>query len=70
VRAQLVHHAVSISIGVAASKADQVDWLTAKIAHYLASHVVRALHQIRHHNAIADALSAIGPEKAAKLTAI
>jgi hypothetical protein len=68
--AQPVHHAVSIRIGVASSEADEMDSLTAKAADNLSSHVVGAFDQIGHHNRIADAFSTIGPEKAAKLTAI
>jgi len=65
-----VHHAVGIRIGIASAEADQVHWLSAKMTHDLTRDMVRAFHKVRHRYAIADTLSAIGSEKAAKLTAI
>jgi len=62
--AQLVHHPVGVSIGIATAKADQMHRLTSERIHNLAGYVVSAFHQVGHNNAVADSFSSIRAKKA------
>lgn len=68
--AQLVHHTISICVGITAPETNQVDGLSFEVGYDLASDVVRAFDQVRHNDAIANPFSPIGAEEATKLKTI
>jgi hypothetical protein len=63
-RTERIHHPVSVGVGVASSKADQMNWLAPKSVYNLASHVVSAFHEIGNNDAVTDSFSSIRAKKA------
>jgi hypothetical protein len=63
-RTKPVHHPISISIGVAAPKADQVNGLTSEGVRDLAGDVMRAFHEVSDHYTVSDSFSSVRTKKA------
>jgi hypothetical protein len=62
-RTQLVHHPVSVSIGVAAPKADQVNLLSFERIYDLAGYMMSAFHEVGDNDTVSDPFSSVGTKK-------
>jgi hypothetical protein len=61
---ELVHHPVSVGVGIASSKTYEMNRLAPERIHDLAGHVVSAFHQVGDNDAIADSFSSVRPKEA------
>jgi uncharacterized membrane protein YkvA (DUF1232 family) len=61
-RAQRVHHAIRIAVGITTTEANQVHPLPLEGIYDLAGYVVGALYQVSDHDIVPDSFPSIGTE--------